>query len=117
MSRQVTKNAKRKRLCFILRVKKELLSEYKKKHKKIWPEMLELITKAGISNYSIFLRNDGLMVNYFESADLNESFRIAQSSPIYTRWQQAMAKYFEARSGDLSKKDAGAPLEEIFYLD
>jgi L-rhamnose mutarotase len=105
-----------KRVCFVLQVKKELLEEYKSRHQKIWPEMLRVLKEAGIHNYSIFLRPDGLMVNYFETADVEQSFRIARSSPVYEKWQEAMARYFVSESGDLSKESGGGPLEQVFYL-
>ena len=92
------------------------MEEYKARHKEIWPEMLHLLKAAGIHNYSIFLRGDGLMINYFETSDVEKSFRIAQSSPVYDRWQNAMGKYFVSEGGDLSKQNASGPLEQIFYL-
>ena len=105
------------RVCFVLRVKKHLLEDYETQHKKIWPEMLNLLRKSGIRNYSIFLRDDGLMVNYFETEDVEGSFKIARSSPVYHRWQKTMAHYFETESGDLSKSGTGAALRRIFYLE
>jgi len=111
------KNRNLKRICFILRIKKELLDEYKREHAKIPPEMLALLRKAGIRNYSIFLRDDGLMINCFETADMAQSFAITRQSAVYERWQNAMAKYFESASGDLSEGESGGPLEEIFYLE
>lgn len=117
MSEGKGKEREVERVCFVLRIKKDLLKEYETRHKKIWPEMLDLLRKSGIQNYSIFLRDDGLMVNYFETEDLEGSFKIARSSPAYSRWQEAMAHYFEAESGDLSKSDSSGVLRQIFYLE
>jgi L-rhamnose mutarotase len=116
MSEEKSRDCKTQRACLVLRIKKNLLKEYEAEHKKIWPEMLDLLRKSGIHNYSIFVRDDGLMVNYFETEDLEGSFKIAQSSPIYDRWQEAMAHYFEAESGDLSGSNSGGILRQIFYL-
>jgi len=104
-----------KRACFFLKVKKGLLEEYKNAHKEVWPEMLEAIRRAGMKNYSLFLRRDGLLVGYFEAEDPQESLRKVRETKANRRWQKHMARYFESGSGDLQK---GNPewLEQIFYL-
>ncbi len=50
------------RICFLLKVRPERLSEYKERHKTVWPEMLEALRETGWRNYSIFLREDGLLI-------------------------------------------------------
>ena len=47
------------RTGFILKVKKEKLSEYKLHHQRVWPEMLEALRRNGWSNYSIFQQKMG----------------------------------------------------------
>ena len=51
-----------KRICFTLHVKTDRLEEYKERHKTVWPEMLAALSKAGWHNYSLFLRDDGLLI-------------------------------------------------------
>ena len=53
------------RVCFLIRVKPEHLDEYKRRHCEVWPEMLQALRDTGWHNYSLFLREDGLMVGYF----------------------------------------------------
>jgi L-rhamnose mutarotase len=36
-----------KRVGFLLKVKQELLEEYKTHHENVWPEMLEALTRTG----------------------------------------------------------------------
>ena len=57
------------RVCFLLRVRPERLAEYKERHKAVWPDMLEALRETGWHNYSLFLRDDGLLVGYFETPD------------------------------------------------
>ncbi|MBT9132273.1 MAG: L-rhamnose mutarotase [Syntrophomonadaceae bacterium] len=103
-----------KQVCFLLRIKKGMAAEYRKAHQ-VWPEMQQAIRKAGIKNYSMFLRPDGLLIGYFEAVDPEESLRKLGKTEINQRWQRYMAPYFESGSGDLQK---GEPtwLEQIFYL-
>ena len=37
------------------RVAEGRLAEYRKRHDEIWPEMLEMMKNAGISNYTIWI--------------------------------------------------------------
>lgn len=59
------------RVCFQLQVKPELLSEYKARHEAVWPDMLHALRDSGWHNYSIFVRDDGLLIGYFETQSLN----------------------------------------------
>ncbi len=58
------------RYCFILQVRPELLPEYRQRHAEVWPDMLRALHAAGWRNYSIFARQDGLLVGYVEADDL-----------------------------------------------
>lgn len=44
--------------AFRMRLLPNMADEYKKRHDEIWPELLELLTKSGISDYSIHLAPD-----------------------------------------------------------
>jgi L-rhamnose mutarotase len=44
-----------KQVAFKMKLKPGFKAEYKKRHDEIWPELEELLKKAGIFNYSIFL--------------------------------------------------------------
>lgn len=49
----------------MLKVKESLIEEYKAQHEHVWPEMLEAPREAGWHNYSLFMREDGLLFGYF----------------------------------------------------
>jgi len=74
------------RVCFLLQVKKDRLAEYRKAHEAVWPDMLAALRDAGWSNYSLFLRDDGLLVGYLETSDFEAArAKMAQSS-VNARW-------------------------------
>ena len=50
------------RVCFTLQVKPERMAEYRDRHAAVWPEMLDALAGSGWRNYSLFLRDDGLLV-------------------------------------------------------
>ncbi len=106
-----------KRICFQLKIKKALIDEYVEHHKNVWPEMLEALRQAGWHNYSLFLREDGLLVGYFETPESLEAAQAKMASTeINTRWQEFMAPYFE--SADHARADEMfLELREVFHLD
>ena len=103
------------RVCFLLRVKPERLEEYKRRHEAVWPEMLEALRETGWTNYSLFLRDDGLLAGYFETPDLQRALAGMASREVNERWQREMGPFFEALEG--KRPDEGfLRLEEVFHL-
>ncbi|MBN1979354.1 MAG: L-rhamnose mutarotase [Anaerolineae bacterium] len=105
-----------KRVGFLLKVKRDMLEEYKKRHEAVWPEMLDALRRTGWHNYSLFMREDGLLFGYFEA---EESFQASldgiDKEEINARWQDHMAPFFEG-TGDHADKMM-VELEEVFHLD
>ena len=104
------------RVCFLLRVKGDRLDEYKLRHEEVWPDMLAALRETGWTNYSLFLRDDGLLVGYFETPDLQAALGGMASQEVNERWQAEMAPFFESLDG--KRPDEGfLRLEEVFHLD
>jgi len=105
-----------KRVGFLLKVKEDMLEEYKKRHEAVWPEMLDALRRTGWHNYSLFMREDGLLFGYFETP---ESFQAAldgmAEEEINAKWQDYMAPFFEC-TGDHAD-EMMVELEEVFHLD
>jgi L-rhamnose mutarotase len=106
-----------KRVCFLIRVKRACLEEYKKRHKEVWPEMLDALRETGWHNYSLFLRNDGLLVGYFETPDLAAARAGMASRQVNDLWQAEMAPYFADLEGEKRPDESFLQLEEVFHLD
>jgi len=103
------------RVCFLLKVRPERLAEYKQRHKSVWPEMLEALRETGWHNYSLFLRDDGLLVGYLETPDFQVALKGMAARQVNERWQREMGPFFEALEG--RRPDEGMlPLEEVFHL-
>jgi L-rhamnose mutarotase len=85
-----------------MQVDKGKLDDYLKNHN-VWPEMLQAMRDCGIRNYSLFYRPGGTVVGYLEADDPQESLRKLGTTDVNRRWQEGMAKYFPAGSGDLEK--------------
>jgi L-rhamnose mutarotase len=106
-----------RRVGFVLQVKQDKIAEYKAHHETVWPEMLDALQRTGWHNYSLFLREDGLLFGYFETP---ESFQAAlegmSKEDINKKWQDLMAPYFENLSGAHADKSM-LQLEEVFHLE
>ena len=101
------------RVCFLLQVKPDRLQDYLKAHQ-VWPEMEKAMSDAGIRNYSMFFREDGLLVGYLESEDPEASLRAVGETDVNRRWQEHMAEYFQT-SGDLETEGIQW-LDQYYYL-
>ena len=103
------------RVCFLLKVKADKLAEYKKAHEAVWAEMLQALRETGWHNYSLFLRDDGLLVGYLETPDFEAARAGMAEREINERWQATMGPYFEELEGQ--RPDEGLlVLEEVFHL-
>jgi L-rhamnose mutarotase len=103
------------RICFCLQVKPDRLDEYRERHRHVWPEMLAALREAGWRNYSLFLRQDGLLVGYLETPDFDRARAAMAATAVNRRWQAEMAGFFEG--GEVRRADEQAtPLEEVFHL-
>jgi L-rhamnose mutarotase len=104
-----------KRVCFQLQVKPGHLDAYREAHAAVWPEMLEALDATGWRNYSIFTRDDGLVIGYFETEDLQASLDGMTRTPVNARWQAAMADHFVDL--DVPADQAFVYLTPAFNLD
>ena len=103
------------RVAFCLRLRKGTGEAYDKAHREVWPEMLALLKGAGISEYSIF-RRDELLVLSMRTENFDKTWDIIERDPVNTRWQKFMAQYFEPL-GPLAAGERFPMMREVFYLE
>jgi L-rhamnose mutarotase len=103
-----------KRFAFILRLRPGAAEAYEKAHREVWPEMLALLKRAGISEYSIFRRGE-LLVLTLRAVDFDATWSRIENDPVDLRWQETMAPLFlppeEVREGERFPM-----MDEVFYL-
>jgi L-rhamnose mutarotase len=106
-----------KRYGSLIGLRPEALDEYKKYHAAAWPEVLAMIQKCNIRNYSIFLK-DGLLFSYFEyhGSDYSADMARMAADPKTQEWwaiMMPMQRPLETRGKD----EWWASMEEVFHLD
>lgn len=104
-----------KRVCFQLKVKPHRIGEYRERHAAVWPEMLRALKATGWNNYSLFLRDDGLLIGYFETESLADALSGMARTAINARWQAEMSEFFEDLEG--APDEGFLELTEVFHLE
>src|SRR5919204_6523597 len=104
------------RVGFVLKVKQEMLEEYKRRHREVWPEMLQALRETGWHNYSLFMREDGLLFGYLETDDFDKALAGMAGREVNERWQRDMAPFFEIEPGRRPDQSM-LRLREVFPLD
>ena len=102
-----------RRVCFTLQVEPERLAEYRRRHAQVWPEMLAALRDAGWRDYSLFLREDGLLVGYLLTDDFEAALAAMDATEVNGRWQAEMAGLFAGGRADRHMH----VLTEVFNLD
>jgi L-rhamnose mutarotase len=102
------------RYCLLGRVDSSRLDEYRGAHRAVWPELLEALRDAGWRNYSLFLRDDGLLIGYAEADDLAVAQERVARTEVNARWQAAMSELFQSGG---APDEAWEIIPEVFNLE
>ena len=106
-----------KRYGSVIRVKPDANAEYKRYHAAVWPEILDMIRKCNIRNYSIYLKDDFLF-GYFEyhGTDYQADMVKMAADPRTREWWAVMMPM--QRALDTRKEgEWWAEMEEVFHVD
>lgn len=106
-----------KRIGFLLKVKEDMIEDYKMHHENVWSEMLDALRRNGWHNYTLFMRKDGLLFGCFETpGSFQNALDDIAREEINTKWQEFMAPYFQGLGGAHPDENM-LELEEVFHLD
>lgn len=101
------------RYLFMMQCKPGCEQEYVVRHKAVFPELLETLTRLGIRNYSIFMRGTQLYA-YLEVDDFDSAMNELALEPSNRRWQEYMSDILVTENGNpaIDRID-----NEVFYFD
>ena len=89
-------------------------AEYKRRHDELWPEMAEVLRRAGIRNYSIWLTGNELFGYYECELGAEHAARVQRESPVVARWDAYMK---DVMVMEMDPVTGAQPLmTEVFYL-
>ena len=110
-----------KRYGSVIRLHPEKVDEYKKLHAAVWPDVLKMIWKCNIRNYSIFLRElEGRphLFSYFEyvGEDFAADSAKMAADPVTQDWWSFCIPCQDPLP-DRAEGEWWAGMEEVFHAD
>lgn len=101
----------------VIKVRPEKFGEYVKLHAAVWPEVLDMIHKCNIRNYSIY-HKEGFLFSYFEYVgdDFDADMAKMAADPKTQEWWSVCIPYqqpLETRS----EGEWWANMQEVFHCD
>lgn len=106
-----------KRHGSVIKIKPGKLEEYKTYHRRAWPEILDMINKCNMRNYSIY-HKDGYLFSYFEyyGVDFNADMGRMAADPKTQEWW-AIMKPMQDPLDTRGEGEWWAEMEEVFHSD
>ncbi len=111
-----------KRYGMVIGLNEEKIEEYKRLHAAVWPDVLKMIKKCNIQNYSIYLRKiedaGTFLFSYFEYVgdDFDADMTKMAADPVTQKWWDCCKpcqKPLESRA----EGEWWADMEEVFHCD
>ena len=107
------------RMAQIIKLKPEIIPEYKRIHAAVWPEILKAISDSNIRNYTIFLKEpENILFAYWEyhGTDFKADMEKIKKAPRMQEWwnitDPMQIPYDTRKAGDW-----WAVLENVFHTD
>jgi L-rhamnose mutarotase len=109
----------KRRFCLTLDLKDDpqLITEYKRHHEHVWPEITQSIRDAGVEDAEIYLFGTRMIM----ILEVNEQFsfeakaRLDRENPKVVEWEQLMWK-FQQQLPQARPGEKWLPMERIFKL-
>jgi L-rhamnose mutarotase len=102
------------RNAFKMKLKPGFELEYKKRHDAIWPELSEELSRAGISDYSIFLDEESLTLFAVQKLTDDHTSGLLPQTAIVKKWWAYMADIMETNPDN---SPFSLPLKEVFHME
>ena len=101
------------KFAFRMQLNPGMQDEYIRRHDLIWPELVDLLRSAGISDYSIHLdpQTNALFGVLWRKAD--HSMAALPNHPVMQRWWAYMADIMETGADN---EPLAIPLHLVFHL-
>lgn len=110
-----------KRYGDVIRLHADKVEEYKRLHAAVWPDVLKMIERCNIRNYSIYLRRLGdgehYLFSYFEyiGDDFAADMARMAADPTTQRWWNC-CKPCQWPLDDRREGEWWAGMEEVFHV-
>jgi L-rhamnose mutarotase len=108
---------KMRRICSLINVKPETLTEYERIHADVWPDVLACLKRSNVQNYSIY-RYNNLLVSYMEYVGDNYEEDMAKiaADPRTQEWWK-VTDPMQSPLPDKLESEWWHAIPEVFHLD
>lgn len=103
-----------KRLAFKMKLHAGKKKEYKKRHDEIWPELVTLLKKYSISDYSIFLDEETNILFATYLVNNEDQLKYLSNEPLMKKWWLYMQAIMETND---DASPISVPLKNVFFLE
>jgi len=101
-------------IAFTMQLKPGVVAEYKRRHDEIWPELSDVLTEAGIRDYSIYLDPVSGTLFAVQKRLPGHTADALPELPVMKRWWAYMADLMDTNPDN---SPVAKPLEPIFHAD
>ena len=102
------------RVAFTMKLKPGMKEEYRKRHDEIWPELVDLLKGAGLSDYSIFFEEETNTLFACQKISGDAGSQDLGSLPIVQKWWAYMADIMETNPDNSPVMNV---IEEVFRME
>lgn len=96
-----------------MKLKSGFKKEYIERHNDVWPDIVDLIKKSGISDYSIFLDEETGILFGIQKVEGNISSQDLGAVGIQQKWWDYMSDIMDVNSDN---SPVTIYLKEVFYI-
>lgn len=101
-------------IAFKMKLKPGFEKEYKKRHNEIWPELADELSRAGVTDYSIFLDKETSILFAVQKLTENNTAANLPQTDIVKKWWDYMSDIMEVNPDN---SPVVTDLEEVFHMD
>jgi L-rhamnose mutarotase len=102
------------RFAFKMKLKPGFEEEYKKRHHALWPELIDLLKRSGIRDYSIFLDRETNILFAVQTIEGTAGSQDLGHNEFVKKWWAYMADIMETNPDN---SPVSQSLPEVFHLE
>lgn len=100
--------------AFKMNLNPGMAAEYKKRHDEIFPELLALLSEAGVTDYSIYLDEETNILFGVMRRRKDHAMENLPDHPVMQRWWAHMA---DVMATNEKSEPVSIPLTPMFHMD
>lgn len=89
-------------------------AEYRRRHDALWPELADVLRKAGVTDYTIFLDEETLTLFAVQKQTHDSAASELPDHPVVKKWWASMAPLMQVNA---DQSPVTGQLREVFHLD